>query len=133
MAWAALVAWVATALGGAGLFVQWLRHGGFPQREGIRAPRLLSHAGLAALGLALWIGFVISQERGLAWAAVAVLLAVIAVGLTMFAIWFRGKNKRDHTIVPAETSFLVPVVFGHGALALLTLVLAVLAASGVGT
>jgi hypothetical protein len=33
--WAALVAWVATALGGATLAVSWLGHGGHRQPEGI--------------------------------------------------------------------------------------------------
>jgi hypothetical protein len=133
MEWAALLAWVATALGGSALFLEWLRHRGLKQREGIRAPRLFLHAGLAVLGLAFWIGFVVSEERALAWIAVALLLVVAALGVTMFAIWFRGHNERQHTVVPAETSFPMPVVLGHGVLALTTLVLAALAASGVGT
>jgi manganese efflux pump family protein len=130
---AALLAWVATALGGSALFLQWLRHRGLKQREGIRAPRLFSHAGLAVLGLAFWIGFIVSDERALAWVAVALLIVVAVLGVTMFAIWLRGHNERQHTVVPAETSFPIPIVFGHGVLALTTLVLAVLAASGVGT
>jgi hypothetical protein len=132
MEWGALLAWIATALGGSVLLLQWLRHHGLEQREGIRAPRLFSHAGLAALGLVFWIGFVVTDERVLAWVAVALLLVVAVLGMTMFAIWFRGHNERQHTVVPAETSFLLPIVFGHGLLALTTLALAVLAASGVG-
>jgi manganese efflux pump family protein len=131
--WAVLSAWVLTALGGATMLVQWLRHGGARQREGIRAPRLLSHAGLAALGLALWIAFVVSGERAFAWVAVLLLVVVGVIGATMFAIWIRGHNRREHTAVPAETSFLLPTVLLHGVLALTTLTLAVLAASGIGT
>jgi hypothetical protein len=130
--WAALIAWVVTALGGAGLLLQWLRHGGLRQREGIRAPRLFTHAGLAALGLVLWIAFLFSEERALAWIAVGLLVIVGLIGATMFAIWLRGHNRHEHTFVPAETSFPLPVVIFHGALALATLVLAVLAASGIG-
>jgi len=37
MQWAALVAWLLTAFGGATMLAQWLRHGGASQREGIRA------------------------------------------------------------------------------------------------
>ncbi|MDQ3381383.1 MAG: hypothetical protein M3546_13890 [Actinomycetota bacterium] len=133
MEWAALIAWVATALGGAGLFLQWLRHAGLSQREGIRAPRLFMHAGLAVLGLALWVGFLLSDEGTLAWAAVALLVAVALIGMTMFAIWLRGHNRREHTLVPAETSFPLPVVVLHGVLGLATLTLTILAASGVGT
>jgi hypothetical protein len=131
--WAALIAWVLTAFGGAMMLAQWLRHGGFGQREGIGAPRLLAHAGLAVVGLVLWIAFVVSGERALAWMAVALLLVVGLIGATMFAIWIRGRNRREHTLVPAETGFLVPVILGHGVLALATATLAVFAASGIGT
>jgi manganese efflux pump family protein len=133
MQWAALIAWVLTAVGGATMFVQWLRHGGTGQREGIRAPRLLAHGGLAVLGLAFWIAFVVSGERSLAWTAVILLLVVGLIGASMFAIWMRGRNRREHTLVPAETAFPLPVVLGHGVLALATVTLAVLAASGIGT
>lgn len=133
MEWAALLAWIATALGGSALFLQWLRHRGLEQREGIRAPRLFSHAGLAVLGLAFWIGFVVTDERALAWVAVALLLVVAVLGVTMFLFWFRGHNVRQHTVVPADASFPLPLVLGHGVLALTTLALAVLAASGIGT
>ena len=50
--WAALVAWIATALGGLALFALWLRHGGLGQDEGIRATRLLPHLTIAVVGLA---------------------------------------------------------------------------------
>lgn len=133
MQWAALVAWLLTAFGGATMLVQWLRHGGAGQREGIRAPRLLAHAGLAVLGLAFWIAFLVSDESALAWAAVGLLLIVGLIGATMLASWIRGRNRREHTAVPAETAFPMPVVFGHGVLALATVTLAVLAAAGIGT
>jgi len=133
MEWAALLAWLATALGGASLLVQWLRHRGLGQREGIRAGRLFTHAGLAVGGVALWIAFVFSEESVCAWLAVGLLVAVALLGATMFAIWLRGQNRREHTTVPAETSFPVPVVLLHGVLGISTLALAVLAASGVGT
>ena len=133
MQWAALVAWLLTAFGGATMLVQWLRHGGASQREGIRAPRLLAHAGLAVLGLAFWIAFLVSDESALAWAAVALLLVVGLIGTAMFASWIRGRNRLDHTAVPAETGFPLPIVLGHGVLALATLTLAVLAAARIGT
>ena len=133
MQWAALIAWVSTALGGATMLVQWLRHGGARQGEGIRAPRLLTHAGLAVLGLALWIAFLVSEDGMFAWAAVVLLVIVGLIGATMFMIWIRGHNRREHTLVTAETSFPFPVVVLHGVLALVTLTLAVLAAGGVGT
>jgi manganese efflux pump family protein len=133
MQWAALVAWMLTAVGGATMFTQWLRHGGAGQREGIRAPRLLFHAGLAMIGLALWIASIASDEQALAWMAVAFLLVAGLIGATMFVIWIRGSNRREHTLVPAEASFPLPIVLGHGILALGTVTLAILAASGIGT
>lgn len=132
MQWAALVAWLLTAFGGATMLVQWLRHGGASQREGIRAPRLLAHATLAILGLAVWIAFLVSDESSLAWAAVGLLLLVGLIGATMFASWIGGRNRRDHTAVPAESSFPLPIVLGHGVLALATVTLAVLAAARIG-
>jgi len=131
--WAALLAWLLTALGGASLLVQWLRHGGLRQREGIRFMRLFAHAGLAVVGVGLWIAFVVSGEVVFAWIAVGILVAVALLGATMFVIWLRGQNRREHTTVPAETSFPVPVALLHGVLGVSTLALAVLAASGVGT
>jgi manganese efflux pump family protein len=133
MQWAALVAWLLTAFGGATMLVLWLRHGGASQHEGIRAPRLLAHATLAVLGLAFWIAFLVSEESALAWAAVGLLLVVGLIGATMFASWIGGRNRRDHTAVPAETSFPLPIVLGHGVLALVTLTLAIVAAAGIGT
>ena len=132
MQWAALIAWVLTALGGATMLVQWLRHGGVRQSEGIRAARLLTHACLAVLGLAIWIAYVLAEESALAWTAVALLVAVALIGATMFAIWIRGHNRRDHTLVTAETSFPLPVVVLHGVMAVVTLALAILAAGGFG-
>jgi hypothetical protein len=130
--WAALIAWLLTALGGATMLVQWLRHGGARQREGIRAPRLFAHAGIAVLGLALWVAFVVSEESAVAWVAVAFLVGVGLIGATMFSVWIHGRNRREHTAIPAEASFMLPVVLAHGLLALATVILAVLAASGIG-
>src|SRR4051812_31885302 len=72
MKWAALIAWVITALGGFGLLSIWLRNGGLAagSRPGtrIRAPRVFSHMGLAAIGLVLWIIYVAADKDAIAWA-----------------------------------------------------------------
>ena len=130
MRWAALVAWVLTAGGGSVLLAAWLRLGGLGQREGIRAGRLLTHASVAAGGLLLWIAFLVSDAAALAWAAVAMLLVVAAIGVLMFAGWWRGRTLALHTAVPADASFPLPIVIVHGLLGLTTLCLAVLAAAG---
>ena len=67
MAWAALILWIVTALGGFYLLATWLRNGGMQQsdRPGrrIKPPLLLGHFALAATGLVLWIVYVATDNR----------------------------------------------------------------------
>jgi hypothetical protein len=130
---AALIAWVLTAIGGSGLGYLWARGGGVAQAGGIRPSRLLLHAGLAVSGLAIWILFVMEGSSVFAWIAVADLVAVALIGMTMAVTWLRGKAAPTAPMeLPAEASFPVPVVLGHGALGATTLLLSLLAAVGVG-
>lgn len=131
MKWAALVAWLLTAGGGSILLLTWSRHGGTSQREGIGPVRLFSHAGLAVVGFGLWIAFIATDTSWLAWTAVAALAIVSAIGLLIFAGWLRGRNRAQHTELPAEAAFPFPVVMAHGGLALLTVVMSILAAAGI--
>jgi hypothetical protein len=148
MEWAALIAWVVTALGGFGLLSIWLRNGGpaAARQAGarIRPPMIFSHLGLAATGLVLWSIYVASDSEGLAWAAVIVLAPVAILGFAMLAIWIQRRQAASApsaatgAAVPAsddtppEQHFPVPLVVGHGLLAVTTLTLAILAAAGVG-
>src|SRR5919202_1689120 len=97
MKWAALATWVLTAGGGFFLLGLWLKHGGMQQSEEpgarIRAARVLSHFGLAATGLVLWIIYVASESKALAWIAFAILLVVALLGFSMLAIWI-GQRRR---------------------------------------
>ena len=88
MEWAALISWIVTAAGGFVLLAIWVSRGGMQQREGgrIRPTLILSHFGLAALGLVLWIVYVVNDSSTLAWIAFALLLVVAVLGWTMFAI-----------------------------------------------
>ena len=140
MEWAALISWIVTAGGGFVLFGLWLRHGGMRQREAgrqIRPPLILSHFALAATGLVLWIIYVATDSDVLAWIAFATLVAVAALGWTMFAIWFQRRQARATAApastpgVPAEQHFPVSIVALHGLLAVTTVVLVFLAAVGV--
>lgn len=91
---AALIAWLTTALGGSYLLITWLVFGGLRQQrtKATNFPALLifGHFLLAASGLALWIGYMISEARILAWAALVTLAAIALFGLTMFARWGAG-------------------------------------------
>jgi hypothetical protein len=133
MQWAALVAWIVTALGGLVLALHWARHGGLAQREGLRTARLATHLGLAVLGLVLWIAYIGTDASVIAWLGVGLLLAVALVGVSMLLISLRGRTTTVRTEAPAEGVLPLPLVILHGALATTTLVLVTLAALGVGS
>jgi hypothetical protein len=141
MEWVALIAWIVTAGGGFVLLSIWLARGGMRQgREPgtrIRPPLILSHFGLAAAGLVLWIIYVASDSKALAWIAFVILAVVAVLGWTMFAIWWQRRQRaavREAVDpgTPAEQHFPVSVVTLHGLLAVTTVVLVFLTAIGVG-
>src|SRR6184192_1335712 len=140
MDWAALITWVLTAGGGFVLLAIWLKNGGMAQQDRgrIRPALILSHFGLAATGLVLWIIYVASDSEALAWIAFVLLLVVATIGFTMFAIWLQqrqraaGAGETAAPDEPPEQNFPVPIVVLHGLLAAATLVLVFLAAVGVG-
>jgi hypothetical protein len=125
--WAALFAWLATATGGSVLMLQWFRHGGAAQDAGIRTGRLLSHAALAVIGLALWLIHIVTKSETLGWIAVATVALVGVIGLSMLALWLRGRSGSTATSMPAESSFPFPIVVVHGLLGAVTITLSVLA------
>jgi hypothetical protein len=128
---AALVVWIVTAVGGFVLLGTWVAKGGLrPPEEGggTRLPPavLFGHFLLAAAGLLVWIAYVVSDEsKGLAWTAFVILLPVAVLGLAMFLRWLGGRRERA---AGAEQAFPVPVVVAHGALAVTTVVLVLIAA-----
>jgi hypothetical protein len=122
---AALIAWLVTATGGFGLLGTWVAKGGHRPGSGTRlAPGLVfGHFGLAAIGLVLWIVYLVANEAVLAWIGFGLLLLVALLGFTMFARWL--SSRREAT---PEARFPVLLVGGHGLLAATTLVLVLLAA-----
>lgn len=142
MAVTALVLWLLTALGGAVLLVRFVGHGGgAQQRSGetrLGAPLVFGHPLLAVLGLLVWIGYLLLDRPVLAWTALALLVAVALLGFAMFARWlpaYRGRSAPSGGgrraaggpagtgTGPAEAHLPVPVVAGHGLLAVVTLLL----------
>jgi hypothetical protein len=137
MEWVALIAWVLTAGGGFVLLSIWIARGGMQQQrepgQKIRPPLILSHFGLAATGLVLWIIYIASDSGALAWVAFALLAVVAVLGWTMFAIWWQRRQRGQiDASAPAEQHFPVPIVALHGLLAVTTVVLVFLSAIGVG-
>jgi hypothetical protein len=151
IAWISLIAWVVTAGGGFVLLAIWLSRGGMrQQREAgnrIRPPLILSHFLLAATGLVIWIIYLAADKDVLAWIAFAILAVVALLGWTMFAIWYRQRQRAVRggpaptpgaaapaggTTEPPEQHFPVAIVTLHGVLAVATVVLVFLTAIGVG-
>ncbi|GAA4070207.1 hypothetical protein [Actinomadura miaoliensis] len=144
---AALILWLVTALGGFVMLGMWIARGG--PRAGtsrLPVPVLFGHFALAAVGLVVWIIYLINDSRALAWTAFALLVPVALLGLTMFVRWIpvrRGQvaqpaaaGARPATAgdgsTPPEGYFPLPVVLGHGVFAVITVVLVLLASLGAG-
>jgi hypothetical protein len=125
MAIAALITWVLTAGGGFVMLGSWVSKGGHRGGNTRLAPALVfSHFGLAAIGLVLWIIYLITSNDTLAWVAFVLLLPVALLGFTMFARWL--GSRRDASTV--DSSLPMPVVLAHGVFAATTLVLVLLTA-----
>jgi hypothetical protein len=88
---ATLICWLVTASLGAFMLRTWLARGGL-RRERARAgglpPQLIfGHATFAISGLLVWAGYVASDTRPVAWAAVGLLMAAVAFGLCTVTLW----------------------------------------------
>ncbi|MFB8177761.1 hypothetical protein ACFC8N_17200 [Streptomyces sp. NPDC055966] len=84
-----------------------------------------------------------ADKTALAWTAFGLLLPVALLGFVMLARWIPVYRDRDRATatpaaagaegtVPAERHFPLPVVLAHGLLAMVTLVLVLLTALGIG-
>jgi len=134
---AALICWVIAALGGFVLLGKWISGGGARAGSGSRlpAPVVFGHFVLAAVGLVLWIIYVVSDTSALAWVSFVLLIVVALLGFTMVVRWlpvFQGKVGADAAVVPAEKHFPVAVVGAHGVFAVATVVTVLLSSAGVG-
>ncbi|MFJ9721708.1 hypothetical protein ACIRP3_03080 [Streptomyces sp. NPDC101209] len=136
---AALITWVITALGGFYLLGTWLSRGG--ARGGtshLPVPVIFGHFALAALGLVVWIVYVVADKEALAWTAFILLVPVALLGFAMLARWIPVHRAQDTAPagagqdVPAERHFPLAVVLAHGLFAVVTVVLVLLSALGIG-
>ncbi|MFI0786268.1 hypothetical protein ACH4Q6_11795 [Streptomyces lydicus] len=136
---AALITWVITALGGFYLLGTWLARGGAKAGNShLPVPVIFGHFALAAVGLVVWIAYVITDKDSLAWTAFGLLVPVALLGFAMLARWLPVHRARSAAATegrqsePAERHFPVPVVAGHGLFAVVTVVLVLLTALGIG-
>ncbi|MEU0331838.1 hypothetical protein [Streptomyces sp. NPDC006193] len=148
MAVAALITWVLTALGGFFLLATWIRRGGLRRQQSgtsrLPAPAVFGHFAPAAVGLVVWIVYIVADRSVLAWTAFGLLLPVALLGFVMLARWIPVHRDRTtagaaaaaapeaEAAVPAERHFPVAVVVAHGVLAVATLALVLLTALGGG-
>jgi hypothetical protein len=139
----ALFTWMATILAGLILLIIWIIEydSEFQTAAATRlpVPVISAHALLGLGGLMLWIGYLLLNQKRLAWATVAALGTVAVLGLIMAARWIRvyraGTAMRRTaaiTALPPERNFPLPVVIAHGIFAVTTLVLVLLTAVNVG-
>lgn len=135
---AALIIWIATAGGGFFLLGTWLAKGGIRHQQEGRSrfsPGLVfGHPVLAATGLVVWIAYLVSDNEALAWTALALLVVIAGAGFAMFIPWLRDRRVATTTNgQPAEQHLPSVVVFAHGALAVATVVVVLLAALDAGS
>jgi hypothetical protein len=148
---AALITWLVTASGGLFMFAIWLIEYE-RKKDGRSASRLpgtvlFSHVLLAGAGLAVWISYLFADDDRLAQATLIILGAVALLGLTMLRRWISVYRDSTYSVsvtaaapgsvpaivtVPAERSFPLAVVIGHGLFAGTTVVLVMLTVLGVG-
>jgi hypothetical protein len=114
-------------------------------------PVLSAHALLAISGVPVWLVYIVTATRRLAWAAVILLASAAVLGLIMAARWIRVyrayrsaaatvttapaatlSSWRALTTAPAERNFPVTAVIGHGVFGVATVVLVLLTALRIG-
>jgi hypothetical protein len=98
MRFATLLSWLVTVSLGAFMLRTWLARDGLRReraREGGLPPHLIfGHAGLALIGLLLWIGYLASGARPLAWAGVGALMVTVCLGLCTVTLWTPYPARR---------------------------------------
>ncbi|MBM7369053.1 hypothetical protein [Gordonia hydrophobica] len=131
---AALILWVITAGGGFVLLAKWLMGGGAKPGTTSRlpAPVVFAHFLVAAVGLVLWIVYLIADVDALAWVSLALLVLLALTGFGMVARWLPSVSRDAGENNPPEKSFPLAVVAAHGVFAVATIVTVVLTAVGIG-
>lgn len=130
---AAFGMWIVTAIAGSYLLVIWLRAGGLRQQATkitrFPAALVVGHPALALLALATWVVFLWTARGVYAWGSFAVLVVAALLGFLLLTRWLTGRGGRHAR--GAEQEFPALAVLAHGAVAVLTFVLVLLAAIAV--
>ena len=151
---AALMAWFVTAAAGSYLLAGWRAAGGLRRRRpaaSLVPVTVLSHFGLAVAGLGLWIAFVITGTRVLAWVGVGLIVLIAGLGMSAFSAALPEPGRSASPVGPgpagpdpvarvqpqadpgsSKVRTPVAVIAVHGTLATATILLVFLAAIGAG-
>ncbi|MDI3313132.1 MAG: hypothetical protein QJR12_02245 [Mycobacterium sp.] len=136
---AALISWIVTALGGSYMLAKWVAGGGHHGQNTKLSPSMVfGHFLSAAVGLLIWIAYLVTGNPAVAAAASLVLLLVATLGFIMLARWAAtyyarqavtegAQPKTVGTPAEPEQSFPVAVVLLHGLLAVTTVTLVLFA------
>ncbi|MEV4253413.1 hypothetical protein AB0J52_09595 [Spirillospora sp. NPDC049652] len=130
---AALIIWLLTALGGITMLGLWLARGGLRAPAGapptrFPPPVLFGHVIVAVAGLIIWIIYMATDKTALAWISFVLLLIVALLGFGLVSRWLPTRKILPTEPGPPERAIPVPIVVGHGLLAVVTVVLVLIAA-----
>jgi hypothetical protein len=91
MGLAALIAWLLTAGLGGYMLRTWVARGGLRRQRatgaGVPPGVVFSHAGAALAGLTVWVSYLSSGWRPLAWIGVTLVCAAICLGICTVTLW----------------------------------------------
>ena len=88
---ATLICWLVTASLGAFMLHTWLARGGLGRERakagGLPPQLVFGHAAAALAGLVIWVAFLASGARPLAWTAVGLNMVAVGLGLCTVTLW----------------------------------------------
>jgi hypothetical protein len=115
---ATLASWLVTASLGAFMLRTWLARGGLQSERakagGLPPQLIFGHAAAALAGLLTWAGFLASGVRPVAWAAVALLMVAVSLGLCTVTLWTPyparkpGERQNSRLLRPDPREASVP-------------------------
>jgi hypothetical protein len=121
MRFATFIGWLLTASLGAFMLRTWLVRGGLRQeraRAGGLPPQLIAgHAGLALFGFVVWVAYLASGARALAWTAVGMLTVTMGLGLCTVTLWtpYPARKPGERRASPGdEPAVVVPETAAGG-------------------
>jgi hypothetical protein len=108
MGLAALIAWLLTAGIGGYMLRTWVARGGLRRQratgEGVPPGVVFGHASVALAGLAVWISYLSSGWRPLAWFGVTLACAAICLGICTVTLWTPYPVRPEPEAARAEVA-----------------------------